>query len=231
MKTKAISTLFVLGVIALVASPAFAGPTGPAYQVSMNGSGYGYGGVNGGAFQATPLGGGADWSNVGAAVNVPFSTFCAEPNVMGFGGWATIDNNIYFAGSYPSGIAIPSTVRSVLAYWFTGGYSALGLNNDAAGNIQLQAYIWAQIYGVNALPASWVTYYNDHAALLSTFGATYGSGHERAGDIRAMNLWTSPTLFNGSTDRQSQFIIVPVPAAALLGLIGFGAASRLRRKA
>jgi len=73
----------------------------------------------------------------------PFYTFCAEPNVLGFGEWATIDNEIYFANSYPKRRCGSTQVRNVLARWFTGGYSALGLQNDAAGNIFLQAYIWA----------------------------------------------------------------------------------------
>ena len=228
MKSKAINALFVLGIVALISAPVLAGPTGPAYQVSMSGSGYGFSGLNGGAFTATPLNGGADWSDL--SIGAPFLTFCAEPNVMGFGGWATIDNEIYFAGSYPNGVAVPASVRNVLARWFTEGYAGVGLTNDATGNMLLQAFVWKEIYGT--LPnTAWNTFYTTNALLLSNLETMYGTAHARAGDIRVMNLWTSATLFDGTTDRQSQFVIVPAPAALLLGLMGLSTAARLRRKA
>ena len=228
MKAKAIHTLFVLTVIGLLSAPVLAGPTGPAYKVTMSGSGYGQGGVNGGAFLATPKTGGANWDNLN--IDGPFRTFCAEPTVLGFGDWATIDDTIYFGGS-ANGVAVPAEVRSVLAYWFEGGYTAIGLNDDQLGNMTLQAYIWKTIYG--STPSAWNSFVTNstNAAAISNLGTTYGGGHALAGSVKVMNLWTSSTLFDGSTDRQSQFIIVPLPGAVLLGLIGFGAAARMRRSA
>ena len=44
-----------------------------------------------------------------------------------------------------------------------------------------------------------------------------------------MNLWSSSTLFNGDTNKQSQFVIVPTPGAAMLGMIGLAIAARMRR--
>lgn len=228
MKTKAIQSLLILSVIGVFSASVLAAPTGPAYRISMAGSGYGVGGVNGGAFLATPLAGGANWDNLN--IDGPFWTFCAEPTVMGFGGWATVDDRVYFAGGNANGLPVPAQVRSVLAHWFSGGFGALGLNNDATGNMLLQAYIWQNIQG--SLPnAGWVTFYNNNLAAINALGTNYGGGHPLAGSVKVLNLWNSQTNFDLANDRQSQFVIVPVPGAILLGMIGLSAAARLRRHA
>jgi len=230
MNSKIQRTFVALSVASLFVGSVLAGPTGPAYHMSLSGSGYGMGGLNGGAFYCTPLTGGADWNDIN--IDGGFTTFCAEPMVNGFGNWATIDDKVYFGDGQPDGVAVSSELRSVLAHWFTGGYDALGLQNDWSGNVTLQAYIWGELYGVGGMPnASWSSFYGVNNATIGDLGINYGGGHARQNDIKVMNLWSSPIDFIDVTNKQSQFVIIPTPGAAMLGLIGLAIAARMRRSA
>ena len=176
MNSKIQRSIVALTVASLFVGSVFAGPTGPAYHMSMSGSGYGMGGINGGAFYCTPLTGGADWDNV--SIDGGFRTFCAEPMVNGFGSWATIDEKVYFGDGQPEGVAVSSNLRSVLAHWFTGGYTAIGLQDDWSGNVILQSYIWGELYGASGMPNSnWSSFYASNNAAIGSLGVLYGSGH------------------------------------------------------
>jgi len=70
------------------------------------------------------------------------------------------------------------------------------------------------------------------AANIATFEALYGTAHARAGGHpRHEPVGPTRTCTTARPIVSRSFVIVPVPAAVLLGIMGLGAAARLRRKA
>lgn len=214
-------------------------------------------GNSGGAFRFRTVaasGGSATWSNVGYGNGVRFWTFCSERTTVGINssGYATIDSEIYYDGSGPIDLYSSSDtadVRDVFARYAGAGGSDAGLialgftvtNSTQRGtaNRAVQAYIWKNLgYSI--------------ADISSSLSASDESMLDAISDVnrnhvRALNLWfrrssggsevswatfQNDILINRSgTDKQSQLIlVVPVPGAALLGVLGLGIAGWMKRR-
>jgi hypothetical protein len=203
----------VLVVVGLMVSSAIADPSTTVYNVSVEGSGYGMGGLNGGAFTVRTLAGGANWAGVGYTPGSTFSTFCTESMVTGFGGYATIDNMVYWDGTGPK--VLSQDLKEVYAIYATQGLAGLGLADTAVSNEIVQAYIWQEL-GYSGPNTEWQAFFTGHAsdfAYLDTLTST------RAGEVYALNTWANS---NATGDRQSQLILVAVPAPGAALLIGLG---------
>jgi len=191
----------------------------------MSGSGYSAGGgLYGGAFTATPYNqvGYGDWTTIGYSLPTSFQTFCTETTVYNFGTYATIDSQVYWDGGGPRNLT--TDLKEVYAIFATQGLAALGLSGTTAvQNETVQAYIWQEL-GYSA-PSGWSTFFTAHAAdfsYLDTLASPYASS------VYALNLWGDAAC---TIDKQSQLVLAtPVPAAALLGVIGLGLVGWVKRR-
>lgn len=231
--------LVTLAVLAFTAT-AFAGITG--FQAKLTG-GVGQGGpftVQLRDHNAGNAGGGANPIYFGT---VPSSlrfgglglneTFCVENVVFNPGTWyaASVDQMIMNGGG-----SNPDTLTQVsknLYAEFVMGVTQVGgqtLAQYLAGNNNrksaLQDIFWAQ-QGTGLSNGAG----NDaeEAYILANWGNSAGvTAYSNL--VAVMNLWQLPDPYNG--DKQSHLVlVVPVPAAALLGLIGLGAAAWAKRRA
>ena len=238
---------------------ALAGPTGPAYQVNTGGAYYlpsgapQHGNEAGGAFSFTALG--AGWEQVGRSEtqtyhDVPgFQTFCVETtqNInLNTTYYSTIDDAIYYDGGQAKQIADFQNIREVYATYFRAGGGNAGMDAIAGAgasyfgslnrydqNWVLQSYIWQELgygdywgIGSRTLGGHNVAQIWDQLDLVTS---------QYASNVRVLNIWAdnNPEHWTHTPgyDLQSQLIyVVPVPAAAVLGVIGFGLVGWLKRR-
>lgn len=190
------------------------------------------GASSGGAFAVELIWGsltGSVYEGASPAKNL-FTTYCVEAGTT-FGlsttYWASIDPLAYAGTNGAAGDRPSDVTEWIYDQWLAGNPS--GWTQTAIS----QAIWWAEEESGGAKNAV-VT-----AALgsLSYAATTVAGGLANAQHTWAMNLWDDFTQVGGTdewtaTDRQSQLITVPVPAAALLGLLGLTAAGiRLRKYA
>jgi len=198
-----------------------------------------YGSTGGGEFLATVLDAPTGGDAIGIyGVGDAFVTFCMETNEYVTGGstggtyYVTISTAADKGGS---GGPHPDPLSPETAYlyslWLDGSYGIRSITHTDDTANALQKAIWyleGESLGSNAgLSGDYIDWATDAVALGGTDDSWYDTWGNTIGDIRVMNLWTNA---DHTGYAQDQLVRVPVPAAALLGLLGLGAAGLKLRK-
>jgi hypothetical protein len=242
--------LFTIALCALVAAPALA-DLGDVTKISLQTTTWTYyGGTGGGEFHATVIG--LPLADVGP-INSTWETFCLEENeTVGSGThnyFGVVNTAAVKGGDNPSmgsvaggnpiygdplgqqSVGDPLDART--AYLFTKFSQGTLLNYDFAGPTAarkadaaaLQDAIWKIEQEITkTLTGQALAWYNEATTAVAS-GAWQGIG-----DVRVLNLYTGYTANTVSGAAQDVLVMVPVPAAVLLGFLGLGAAGiKLRR--
>jgi len=196
-----------------------------------------YGNTAGGEFITHPSG---DWSAERVDVPAPqFETFCVERNeFLQFGPTFNVDiDPSAVKGGLNGGSPDPLDARTRWLYseFIRGtldGYDyGTGADRVASANA-LQAAIWYLEQEVTATMVNGLSY----ADAVWDF-VDLAAGKDSSG-VQVMNLWRTDNLggsgrWNENLQRyeyQSLLILVPVPSAVLLGMIGLGLIGWVRRR-
>ena len=157
-------------------------------------------------------------------------TFCVEDVFFTPGVWytATVDPNVIY-GSQGQLVNLTMGTRTAFANYALGNINP-GLNGNL--NRAMQAYFWDQQHvgapSQNWTPAYWFNQLNpgEQNYYTNTVAALGLTGFESS--VKVLNLWEGAAY---TTDKQSQLVlVVPVPAAALLGVIGLGLVGWAKRR-
>lgn len=162
-----------------------------------------------------------------------FTTFCVEETVTFHPNrwyWASVDTNAYSGagGGGINGDPVSDVTEAIYDAWL-GRSAALDLSGYSQHAISRA--IWYAEKELGSISGDAKALYD--AASITVHGSVLSANDLGVADhTRALNLWTVNEV-NGefvATDRQSQLIsVVPVPGAALLGVLGLGLVSRIKR--
>jgi hypothetical protein len=226
--------MLAFGGLAVLAAPAVADPAAPGdiCRIKLSTTNWPYQSGQGGEFlveitaaYTTP--GGIQVGNSFLPVGTKFPTFCVEHNENVGGG-----SNYYYAQVNTHAIKGGTTTSDELgpqaAYLYDGmmkgtlaaGYPASGsARKSRAGALQKAIWAWE---GEASVPTSgWAKTYYDEAN-----GAWTGIG-----GVRVLNLWTSYNATTGALSGYAQdVLVVPAPAAVMLGMMGLGLVGWIRRR-
>jgi len=172
-----------------------------------------------------------------------FQSFCIEylqPEYLYAETWhASVLNDHAIMGSNPLSGDPLSVGAAYLYYKFATGnltgynYSNTGVGREASA-LELQNALWWLEGEIDLYPTT-----NIFAkAVVDLFGAAAIADNNGQYNVAIMNLWVPDHIGDFSKDangnylylRQDQLVLVPVPAAVLLGLLGLGVAGIKLRK-
>jgi len=240
---KLVRTIALLGVVALFTSSAVAGIyDNPAWMKGHFSRVAGFFAGNGGEFTVKE----GDSANMGqpwnprpiigtwsdTAIVGQFQSFCIEKNETVFipgdywldittyatmGGVAGQDGNLGPGASSDS--LNPRTAYLYQNFRYNTLLAGYGRPGDAGA---LQDAIWFIENEITALPAGRATVYFNEAETAVNTGVWAGLGQ-----VRTLNLWgdADRTLF-----KQDMLTLVPVPGAAVLGVVGLSLVGWFRRR-
>lgn len=247
---KFITVLALVGLVAS-ASPAFANwqanlsPTNSSFSVGGGGSfGITFRDLAGAPPIPTDLKFGASlgetW-NAGTLSDNYGRTFCIESVNLSSNTWyyATIDADIkngLVVDSVVPFLTLQNATRRVFSNYVLNTsafqtikttYASLNWGSYfGSWNKVMQALFWDAQHVQGSTGAK---FYNElNATQQGAYNALVAiSASGREADVRALNLWVNPD-FTG--DKQSQLVLVPVPAAAVLGFLGLSIVGWASRK-
>lgn len=211
--------ILIAVVCAFVAAPTLADMT----VVVANNPG---GANNGGPFTATvtgdPIG--------GYATGASFRTFCLETGITYNPGqmyYGTVDSGAISGGGGAVGGSDPISAQTAWLYnnYLDGTLVYLSGYTESDRGSAVQEAIWRlEDETSHSTPSNVVTLALN---LINQANTAVTSGYTNT-NVMALNLWSNA---NHTGDAQSMLVRVPVPAAALLGMLGLSAAGlRLRRR-
>jgi hypothetical protein len=235
----------MMAVAALAAAPAFAGLVG---QVELGGGASGnLNGSGGGSFPIEWVNGTIKPANFEFGTSgTDDRTFCVEGVVFSPGTtyFATVDGDSILQ----NGGSLNSDIKKWFAAYADGMFDTVaGLDPDGAGgdpaataravgtnraaNRALQAFFWDQL-GVNGgdnvvwLQNNDSTAYSLYLGYEDFIANTYSSYRYQL--VQVLNLWQNS---DATGDVQSHLVmVVPAPAAALLGVLGLGITGWVKRR-
>lgn len=162
--------------------------------------------------------------------------------------WTTIDHNVIFGGPGQL-LNLTAGTRRAFAHYAAGalpaGFYQAGLVLKADANRALQGWFWdQQLVGQNPLTPGSTMFNQLTVAQKGFYNQLAGLAfHQWEPSVVCLNLWQSGSANNpGGTyhywnggyyygDKQTQLVVwIPVPAAAMLGVIGLGLVGWVKRR-
>lgn len=208
---------FSLVLFAFVSAPALADLK---VNVDTDAAGL-FGTTRGGEFLVTVL----DEAIGSYEMNDQFVTFCVEKSETLYDEsnyWVDLSSQAVFGGGGPN----PDPISDQTAYlydWWLDGAGGMTKTDALANDVQSAIWHFEQEIALTALEIA----ANSRIAMAN---AAVGGGWLNNGQIMVMNLWTDPTSRTDADKVQDLLVRVPVPGAALLGLLGLCAAGMKLRK-
>ena len=200
---------------------------------------------NGGAFNAEVISGAISYGSVNLGPGARFLTFCIElTEYFSPGSTYYADSRIAAYGGGAGG-GEGSPLRDYLDPKTAALYTKyLGLNTldgDTASKYQLAIWKVEQEIQWDAVNNRWLKYNSTQAIhgdyqqskfddtviqpLINSVGSPAGIGN-----VRVMTLWDNYSVTNGFSGNRQDQLVVPVPTAVLLGILGLGVAGVKLRK-